>query len=259
MRKKMSSRDEYNQAIDQILAIDEKQVKFPDNIPVGTYVQEADNLYEWCREDKETLTAQGLPWEFVTDLPMRAGALREAEARWNSQRFNKKEAAKKWDRISPGAYELRDQLLQYFRFAFRKDHDLMKTVKRIAEGNGHADLIQDLNDLSVLGRDNTGLLGKINFDMNLLDEAAEASRALSQLLAEVNTERMEYKEAKGIRDRAYTHLKEAVDEIYDHGQFAFRGDEERLRGYRSNYMFLCRRRNKKKAIAKEKESSESSK
>jgi hypothetical protein len=245
----MSTSDDYLQKLDVIRAIDEKQVKVPNNIPVGTYTQEADNLYNWCQTDKDELTTLGLSWDFVTDLPARTGALREAEARWNNRRFTKKDASKNWNQISPDAYKLRDELLQYFRFAFRKDDLLLKKVKHISEGNGHADMLQDLNDLSILGKDNAGLLEKVNFDMALLEQAANMSDELSQLYAEVNTERMEYEEAKSIRDKAYTHLKEAVDEIYDHGQFAFRGDDERLRGYRSNYLFMCRRRVKKKSPA----------
>jgi hypothetical protein len=116
-------------------------------------------------------------------------------------------------------------------------------------------MIQGLNDLAVLGKDNPLLLKKINFDMTLLDRAAETSKRMAPLLAETTTEREGESDSKKIRDRAYTHLKEAVDEIYEHGQFAFRQDDERRRGYRSNYMYKRRKRYEGKAPIQEREPS----
>jgi hypothetical protein len=217
---------------------------------VNVYIQEAKNLYQWCLDDKETLTAVGLNWEFVTDLPARAGALKEAESRWNKQRFARKESAKEWQKESLIAYDLRDEISQWFRFAFRKHDDLLRKLAHILEDKGHASMIQDLNDLAGLGKANPMLLEKINFDMTLLDRAAETSYRIAKLLAAANCERDGENDGKKIRDRAYTHLKEAVDKIYEHGQFAFRQDDERRRGYRSNYMYKRRKRYEGKAHIK---------
>jgi hypothetical protein len=251
----VSDKENYDKKLDEIKAIQEDQIKTPNNIPVDVYIQEANNLYQWCLDDKETLTALGLNWELVTDLPARASALKEAESRWNKQRFAKKESAKKWQKESPDAYDLRDEILQWFRFAFRKHDDLLRKLAHILEGKGHAEMIQDLNDLAGLGKANPLLLKKINFDMTLLDRAAETSKRMANLRAETTNEREGQSDSKKIRDRAYTHLKEAVDEIYEYGQFAFRQDEERKRGYRSNYMYKRRKRYEGKAPIQEREPS----
>jgi hypothetical protein len=243
----VSTKEDYGKKIEEIKAIEENQIKIPNNIPVNVYIHEADNLYQWCRQDKDKLTALGLNWEFVTDLPARTGALIEAESRWNTQRFAGKESAKKWEEESLTAYDLRDEILQYFRFAYRKDAGLAKQVTGISEGEGHADMIQDLNDLAVLGKQHPMWLEKINFDMSLLDRAAETAERMARLLAQATTDRTCGSDGKKIRDQAYTHLKEAVDEIYEHGQFAFRHDDERRRGYRSNYMYKRRQRHERKA------------
>ena len=92
----MSDKENYDKKLEEIKAIREEQIKRPNNIPVDVYIQEANNLYEWCLDDKEKLTALGLNWELVTDLPARASALKEAESRWNKQRFVKKESEKKF-------------------------------------------------------------------------------------------------------------------------------------------------------------------
>ena len=78
---------------------------------------------------------------------------------------------------------------------------------------------------------------------------------MRNLLALANCERDGENDGRKIRDRAYTHLKEAVDEIYEHGQFAFRQDDERRRGYRSNYMYKRRKRYEGKAHIQEHEPS----
>lgn len=104
----------------------------------------------------------------MEDLPIRCGALKEAAARWAAERFTREEAAKQQAIESPQAYELRNELIQEFRFAFRNDAKLSAKVSTIAEGSGHADMLQDLNDLAVLGRAHADLLAKTKFNMTLL-------------------------------------------------------------------------------------------
>ncbi|MCX6581921.1 MAG: hypothetical protein NT166_17260 [Candidatus Aminicenantes bacterium] len=90
--------------------------------------------------------------------------------------------------------------------------------------------------MAVLGRVNLQLLEAIPFDKSLLDKAAQASYDLSTVLANAIRDRMRPSDAKEIRDRAYTRLKEAVDEIRFYGRYVFRGNKERLPGYRSEHI-----------------------
>ena len=122
------------------------------------------------------------------------------------------------------------------RFAFRNEKELLGRVKAISEGRTHADMIQDLNDLCVLGKENSGLLAKINYDMSILDQAAQMADEMADLLATATGEKAFSGETKMIRDRAHTHVKEAVDEIYAFGQYIFRGNDKRLKGYSSHYL-----------------------
>jgi ribonucleotide reductase beta subunit family protein with ferritin-like domain len=48
--------------------------------------------------------------------------------------------------------------------------------------------------------------------------------------------RADVNEKKKIRDQAYTYLKKAVDDIYAYGQYVFRHNENRLKGYGSHYI-----------------------
>ncbi len=246
----MSKKDDYNQKLEVIKAIPEDKIISPRTIPVDVYIQESENVYHWCQQDKETLVATGLDWSLVEDIPVRSGALGEAESIWVMERFGQEEAQRKWKQDAPPAYNLRNLILHHFRYAFRKDDALLGRVNAIADGSGHADMIQDLNDLSVLGKANPEPLAKITFDMTLLDQAAQISSDLTTLWAMATGDRMEYSESKKIRDQAYTHLKEAVDELRDCGQYVFWHNDARLKGYKSLYMQRVKNKSEKKKAEK---------
>jgi len=213
----MGNQEDYEKKIDVLMGIEDSRVKRPHNVPVDVYLQEADTLYVWVQDDREALTAAGLSWDIVEDLPVRHGALAHAEAHWQSQWKAGKEDAREWAEQSPLAYELRNRMFKDFRFAFRNDPDLMKLLRRIGKGRTHANMLQDLNDLCALGEANTSLLEAINFDLSLLDRA----------------------------DRV-------ADEIRVHGRFVFRENKERLWGYGSQHLREAKRkraRKRKKAEA----------
>jgi hypothetical protein len=253
----MTSKECYDLKLPVITAIPADEILLPHAIPVEAYIQEAENLYNWCQPDQAALTVIGLSWDLVVDLPVRAGALREAESIWLKQYLNKKEAETLWKEKSPLAYELRNDLLDHFRFAYRKDAELTKKVRVITAGSSHADMIQDLNDLSVLGKGYPAPLTAINFDMGLLDQAAQLAAEIAALLAEVVGDRASASESKKIRDQAYTHLKIPVDEIYEYGQYVFRDNPERLKYYYSDFLRRVRaRRAAAKKEAEEKQKAE---
>jgi hypothetical protein len=243
----MSNNDDYIAKLDLLKSIEEEAISSPTNVPVDVYLQEAENLYHWAGDDRAKLEAIGLDGTLVDDLPVRCGALREAESLWNKKRFTREDAEQTWAEKSPEAYDLRNELLHQMRFAYRDDENLLRKVNDIGEGAGHADMLQDLNDLSVLGKANPLPLTAIAFDLTLLDTAAQKADELASLLGIVTGDRMQYDEKRVIRDQAFSHLKEAVDVIRKFGQFVFWRNEKRKRGYISNYLRYRRMKSKKAA------------
>lgn len=241
----MSNHDDYLAKLADIEALMLDEMKSP-NMPVAVYVQESEDLCKWCAADKDKLEAAGLVWTIVDDIPVLAGALRETESLWFNERFSREEAQKQWIELSPLAFDLRDQLVHDFHFAFRNDDVLSSRVSEIAEGGSNTDMIQDLNDLSVLGKDNTTLLQAIGFDLTQLDTAAAKADEMAELLSQATTNRADNSAARIIRDKAYTLLKRAVDEVRTVGQYIFWRDEIRLKGYVSQYN---RRKNRKSSPA----------
>lgn len=230
----MANNDDYNARLTDIQAIPDAEVKEP-SIPVDVFLQEAENLHHWSLDDATALQVVGITTEMIDDLPVRAGACREAQSIWNKDYRSQQEAQEKWGKQAPEAYDFRNDLLASLRFAYRKDEALLNRVSAITEGNGHADMIQDLNDISVLGRENPDPLTNIGFDLAQLDLAATRADELADLLAEANGDKADQNDSKVIRDKAYTYLKVLVDEIREAGKYVFRKDKNRLKGYSSHY------------------------
>lgn len=230
----MGNIEDYNVKLEAILAIPVDEALEP-GIPMEYTLQEAEDLCYWASDDLPILTPVGIKKNVIDDLRVRTGAGREAQSIWNKDYHSQKEAQKQWSALAPAAFELRDDLIDTMRFAYRKDDALLGRVRAIAEGTGNADMVQDLNDLKVLGQENQEPLTAISVDLILLDTAGTTSDEMAEVLAAANGDSMEKNETKLIRDKAHTHIKELVDEIRDTGKYVFRKDKTRLKGYSSKY------------------------
>ena len=232
----MANIDDYNAEIETIRAIPDDKTLEP-AMPVDTYLQESENLAKWSLMDAEALATISITLAMLNKLPVRAGALREAQSIWVKDHNSQQDAQREWAEAAPEAFAMRDQLLHDFRYAYRNDAAILARVAEIAGGDSNADMIQDLNDLSLLGKSNTGPLEAINFSPEKLEVAANASDELANILALANGDKSLQSESKVIRDKAYTHLKELVDEIRNAGKYLFWKNEKRLKGYRSEFLY----------------------
>ena len=117
---------------------------------------------------------------------------------------------------SPVAYDMRNQLLHAFRFAFRKDPVLLSRVAVIAHWTGHANMIRYLNDLAVLEQANTKSLSAIWFDLSLLDTAVTTATEMAELSATANGDKAGQNASKTIRDKVCAHLKKVINKALDY-------------------------------------------
>jgi hypothetical protein len=234
----MSNESDYNGLVATLRGIDARKVLTPP-VPVPQFTQEAEALIAWIAPDRVALESVGIPSALLDGLPSRVGALRQGESHWNALRFTKEEAQRTFAEVSEGAFGLLDAIRRHMRFAFRDRPDLLDRLCPRPCSLSVSEKIQALNNMAVLGKENQAPLTAAGFDMALLDEAAAASDELSRLMGEALGERIAGNAAKDMRDRAYTYLKEAVDEVRTAGRFLFWRDENRLRGYRA--VFKTRR------------------
>ena len=231
----MNSEAYLTDLLEAIQAVPGENVKQP-GMPVATFVQEAEDLARWSADDAAELAKAGLSAEALAGLTTRAEALKEAQAGWQ----RKRRSEHLWNKKLPLARSLRDALLRDCRYAFRKHQSLMSRLAAIRKGSSHADLIQDLNDLAVMAREQLPLLTAIGVEATKPDQAATMSDEMAQLLAGFHSEKKGVSPDKRLRDQAYAYLKELVDEVRLCGQYVFHDSPDRLKGYFSTYV---RRRN----------------
>lgn len=241
----MGNIKEYELKLPEITAIKDIDIIVSIKIPVSIYLQEAENLFKWCQPDKQQLINGSLNWSLVEDIPVRTGALREAEIRWRSEYNNYRVQRKEWKRKSQELLQIRNSLLHDFRFAYRNDSHILQHIKTFARSNSCHSMIQSLNDLVVFGKKNSLPLKTINFDLLYLDTVADLSQEMAILYAQAHLADMK-NTAKKIRDQAYTYLKFVIDEVYRFGQYIFWNDDDRRRGYSSNYLHKIKIKAKKK-------------
>ncbi len=231
----MSDKENYDALKPKYDAIEKKDIKQP-NLPVDVANNEAMYLYDIASRDKDKFASTDVDVALIESLPIRVGGLRYSQTRWTQVFAEKSEAEKQWSLISTEGFELRDELLHFCRYAYRKDKALMTIVHRIAEGATNADMIQDLSELAMLGKNNPTLLEAVSLDLLKLDRATELAEQGGVLLGKVNGDRDDHlKIDKDMRDRAFTYLKEAVDTIREAGRFLFWKDEEKAEQYASAY------------------------
>ncbi len=242
-----------SEKLNEINSITDKETGRP-TIPVSIALQEAEDLQDWALKDKEALCKAGLDFKLVTELRATAEVLRRSQTKWSNEYKQFQECQAQWKIDAPAAYNLRDELIHHFYFALYKQPGEYSKVQRIAEGNTHADMIQDLSDLAGLGKKNMAALEAIGMDLSLLDLASSKSSELAGLLAKVNGSLRETSPKLEIRNKAYTHLKVAVDEIRRVGQYVFWRDDTRLKGYASPYLKRANQTQKRKITQKEAES-----
>jgi len=205
------------------------------NMPSYVYATESETLEMWANQDSDKLAIGGISVERIAQIGVRALVFREYQSEWIIVRRTGKDADKEWKAFATEAYNLCDEMKHAFKYAFRNEPELLGRVNEIAKGTGDSDMIQDLKSYSLLGQKHQDLLTPIGFDITKLNTAGSMSDEGANLLAEANGSKLKGNEQKVLRDKAYTHLKEVVDEVRACGKYIFWKDKKRLVGYQSDH------------------------
>jgi hypothetical protein len=199
-------------------------------------LQEANDLVTVLRGPgvTEPMVAVGMSPDAPTQLETAADAARAAESQWTVARDRSKSDAQR-DREARGV-ALRSELLATARWALRDDRIGMATVGAISEGEGVADLVQDLHDTGeLIERKPEAFAADTTFDARA---AVEEARSLAaEISAGTSNERIDTTQAatKDLRDRAFTHLTGLVSEIREAGRYAHRKNAALAKRFASRY------------------------
>jgi hypothetical protein len=198
-------------------------------------VQETFDMAQCARIDEDSLATINYTKEKVDDLELRAAACQEAESLWLEQNHCANDAEDNWAVLREQAIEAKLDTIHTFKYAYRNSENLLDAISKVVEGATHSDAMQDISDLVVLGRKHPEPLAAIKYDASKLDALEKLGDDASNALAIANESRLSGSEAKILRDKAYTHLKEGLDELRAAGKFVFRKDEKRQKRYQSRY------------------------
>ncbi len=97
------SKQAYDTILPEAQAVPDDQLKTP-YMPVGTFIQEAEDLYAWANEDKTKLTAGGLPESVFPQLQTRTDACRFSQSLWMTNMKKRELGEAQWAEKAPGAF-----------------------------------------------------------------------------------------------------------------------------------------------------------
>jgi hypothetical protein len=203
-------------------------------MPVDQAIKEGEIMAAAAQQDAQALAAVGVDFARIQELMDAVGVLRLAQAKLTAAIGELKEAGRQWAAEEPGAYELRSELLAALTYALRNVPDAVKALRKIREGTGNPDMIQDLMALAQLGKKYLQQLLAIKFDANLLDATAKKADDLGKLYAKAFIEKGTVS-SREVRDRAFTYMRMVMGEILDAAEYAFRKNKDRLEYYYSSF------------------------
>jgi len=213
-------------------------------IPVDISVGEAGQLHQYVSEDKPELLAKGLSEDLIEQLIPRAKFLQNKQSEWTAVYQSALSNTQEWEEKIEEGRLLQRELKNDFQFAYRKHPAILKKLAQILDGSGNMDLIQDLSDYPVFAQQHPEPLEAILFDTAKTERAKQVSLELTDLMNKVDgVKNSKNRPEKLMRDRAYTYLKQLVDEIRAYGKYAFWDNEEKQQRYSSEYIRSKNKRN----------------
>jgi len=214
-------------------AIPPQDVRTP-NQPADIYFQETDDLLEHIALNQlaQVLVNEGLDVTTLEGVPLALTAAREAQTAWTL--VNERAKPQEQRDLEKRGYDLRTKVSKKARFTLRRNPAALAVLSQILEGEGVADLVQDLDDLRMLMSHHAA-----TFAQNKNFDSAAASAELASLASNIRKGlsgfRMNPEQSKAVdlRNRAWTHLDDLVDDVREAGRSAV--DGKAARGFGSAY------------------------
>lgn len=221
-------------------------VREPD-MPMAIFNQQGNDVVAFLEQNpavRERLLKVGLPREVLDGLPFALGAAQAAESAWQAVFSPRSPADLVALEVSAG--RLRADAVAALRWNLRNDRIAQGTLDAIQDGLGSADLVQDLDALAVLVEQHEGAFeADKTFDAKerartCREKAKELRDALSGTRADMTRD-----DAKDLRDRAFTHADELVDQTREAARYAFRDEPETAARFQNRYLLRRVRRHRR--------------
>jgi hypothetical protein len=230
----MANETIFQSLLSEINAVTPERLQSP-YMPIDAFCADAAAVGEAAVHNRGAFEGIGFDGSHIDSIANRVAALRAAEAEWRNNAHELEEIEIQWREMCQEATELRAFLVHWFRYACRADNKAVSRLREIEQGNTQADLMQDMEELANFGQKHADALAAINFDLTMVAKAGELSHAMTQASATSRRESLEDSQLRLLRDKAYTLLKEAVDEVRVAAKALFWRDETTMALFRSGY------------------------
>ncbi|MFW5740752.1 MAG: hypothetical protein ACOC1F_10355, partial [Myxococcota bacterium] len=195
--------------------------------PPDRMVGEANALYKVADRYRKELKEVNLDEALIDDLPRRTQALAGAQAARALVPDTKRSAEEL--KAEAKAFEIRNDIYTAGRYATRKIAKAQQALDAMSDGTGHDDLIQDLKDGALFSQTYAAEFARVGQDPEgLAKQALASAEAFEGYLAERRAATTAETKATDLRNRAATHLYDAMSEIRGAGAFRFRRDADVL-------------------------------
>lgn len=215
--------DDFNESKEEIDSVKEDQI-ISINMPFKLYLQQVQVIIRRLKNVKAILEAGGMDFKMVDRAERLNGACRELYSLVYTVAAGQSEFRTYLEEAEVLMYDIKEAML----FAFKRHPELLQKISNILNGNTYADMFQDLNDFATLGRNNKELLNEIGYDMANIERAAELSKMLSDLYAQVTIDRSSPPDMIITRNKAFTLLKKAIDDLISQARYILRADKEKV-------------------------------
>lgn len=212
---------------------DEEAIK--PNIPIGVFLQEAYSMFWFAQDDREKLFGAKLDPALYYELPRRIQHLRRCEAVWWKARYGLTPIEAEYRRVKELGLKTRTELLRHFSHLARHDMDFDKIVENIEQGEGDLEDMFDLRSLNKLCNQYKDKLLEIRVEPQLLEDVAFCTENIFNLYTQRELDDIYEQRKQLTRNKAYTYLLVAVEEVRRCAYHVFWYDKEHLRGYLSEY------------------------
>jgi hypothetical protein len=224
----------YEDELPKLMALSDKDIVGM-TMPPDEASVEISRMSVIVNRDSKELLAVGTDPEFVSTFGARAGALIYAIAMVNAIVNESENAQEQWRTKKPVAVKVREELILGLAWALRGIQKAIDALNKIKEGSGNSDLIGDLLALYILASQYKDLLKKYGIKDELVEQAKMLNAELNYILAHCKVDPDEYKLRVELVNRAWTHIKKPLEEIYQAGNFAFFNDPEKAQQYSNEY------------------------
>lgn len=216
-------------------------------MPYEEAMQEGRRVELLVEKYGEKLLESDIDPELVTSFSERVGAFVYCVATFESSVDTTGENSATYIELKKEGYDLRRKIQADLEYIFRKDQELLKVLANIRGGKGDFDMFKDLYTLHRFVMQNQERLEKAHFNFDQANRAFELYNELFSLSAERDIVSETTSGTKILCQKAWTHLHQALEEIYAAGRYVFYRQPEIEELFYMNYRQKISAMQKKKA------------